>query len=616
MLSRSAALAGLAAAIALATPPGSEVMRGVVLLAAVVAVLMGPKLSADRVTETLGSAVVLIAGLVLAQLTAPLEPISGALDNLVVLFALPTSMLASFRALLRQPHTGGVRLTLMSSLCTLVASGRVQQGLTFPTAAFAFIVFALVALRTEDVSRAPLAHFSRFHAAVLLAGFSLGIGLSVGMSFTLPKLYEAVVERLSARWARSRAGFSDSMELGSLAGLEESERVVVRVRGNAPSLIRGMTWDSYNGRRWEAEATNEPREIVETPVTKLNAEVELEFASPPDRYFAPLGANDITTTTGVVERDVYGNLRVSPGFFSKRLWFDNGNVAPPRAPSAVDLSVPNYLQPTLDSVLRSWGVSRSDPPNTRAEKIKSRLLSDYVYSTNFERNENREPIIDFLLRNKEGHCEYFASAFTLLARRAEVPARLVGGYRVVEQSPFGYAIVRERHAHAWSEIWLGEQWETMDPTPVDSQVQLTEQTGWFPALLDGVRTTWEIADDWLAKRTGFEMAMALVVLGFGWLLLRLVRGRKKRSVLSEDKAMPELAMLLKELGNHGITLGVGDTFATIRAKADKSKLTEQQTGSLKSVLNEYEGFTYGGLGDASSIRARLSSLGSQLRESR
>jgi transglutaminase-like putative cysteine protease len=593
-------------------------MRAVVLLAAVIAVLVGPRLAADRLTETLGSAVVLVAGLVLAQLTAPLEPISGALDNLVVLFALPTSMLASFRALLRQPNTGGVRLTLMSSLCTLVASGRVQQGILFPLAAFAFIVFALLALRNEDVSRAPLAQLSRFHAIVLIAGFSLGIGLAVGMSFTLPKLYEAVVERLSARWSRSRAGFSDSMELGSLAGLEQSERVVVRVRGDAPPLIRGMTWDNYNGRRWEAEAGNEPREVVETPVQKLTADVELEFSSPPDRYFVPLGAADITTTSGVLERDVYGNLWVSPGFFSKRIWFDEGNIAPPRAPSAVDLAVPNYLQPTLDSVLRSWGISRSDPPSKRVEMIESRLLSDYVYSTDFERNANREPIIDFLLRNKQGHCEYFASAFTLLARRAEVPARLVGGYRVVEQSPFGYAIVRERHAHAWSEIWLSERWQTMDPTPMDTSAaaQPTEQTRWFPALLDGVRTTWEIADDWLAQRTGFEMAMALVVLGFGWLLLRLVRGRKKQRLLAEDKTLPELVKLLKELRNHGITLGGGDTFAVIRAKLDQSALTPQQCANLKSALNDYEGFTYGGLGDATAIRARLASLGSQLRESR
>ena len=39
-----------------------------------------------------------------------------------------------------------------------------------------------------------------------------------------------------------------------------------------------------------------------------------------------------------------------------------------------------------------------------------------------------------------------------LLRAEGIPARLVTGYRIAERNPFGdYAIVRERHAHAWTE---------------------------------------------------------------------------------------------------------------------------------------------------------------------
>jgi hypothetical protein len=78
-----------------------------------------------------------------------------------------------------------------------------------------------------------------------------------------------------------------------------------------------------------------------------------------------------------------------------------------------------------------------------------------------------DPIADFILHGKRGYCQHFATALALLARTAGVPARVVGGYRVVEVSPLGgYHVVRDRDAHAWVEAWLpGEGWRTFDATP-------------------------------------------------------------------------------------------------------------------------------------------------------
>jgi hypothetical protein len=73
---------------------------------------------------------------------------------------------------------------------------------------------------------------------------------------------------------------------------------------------------------------------------------------------------------------------------------------------------------------------------------------------------------DFLFNTREGFCGHFASAFTTMMRAAGIPARVVAGYQGGDWNPIGgYLIVRNAHAHAWSEVWLdGKGWYRIDPT--------------------------------------------------------------------------------------------------------------------------------------------------------
>ncbi len=66
-----------------------------------------------------------------------------------------------------------------------------------------------------------------------------------------------------------------------------------------------------------------------------------------------------------------------------------------------------------------------------------------------------------------GHCELFAGAFVLLARRAGFPARVVVGFHGGDWNGFeNYFMVRNRHAHAWAEIFDPERgWLHFEPTP-------------------------------------------------------------------------------------------------------------------------------------------------------
>jgi transglutaminase-like putative cysteine protease len=78
----------------------------------------------------------------------------------------------------------------------------------------------------------------------------------------------------------------------------------------------------------------------------------------------------------------------------------------------------------------------------------------------------RDSVDDFLFNTRQGFCGHFASAFTNLMRAAGIPARVVGGYQGGDWNPLGgYMIVRQSHAHAWSEVWMpGAGWRRVDPT--------------------------------------------------------------------------------------------------------------------------------------------------------
>jgi hypothetical protein len=73
---------------------------------------------------------------------------------------------------------------------------------------------------------------------------------------------------------------------------------------------------------------------------------------------------------------------------------------------------------------------------------------------------------EFWFDRKEGFCEHIASAFVVLMRAMDVPARVVTGYQGGEVNGLdGYLVVRQSDAHAWTEVWLeGRGWVRVDPT--------------------------------------------------------------------------------------------------------------------------------------------------------
>ncbi len=134
------------------------------------------------------------------------------------------------------------------------------------------------------------------------------------------------------------------------------------------------------------------------------------------------------------------------------------------------LKFPQASNPRTYKLGKTWQQSLSSK-----QEIVSAGLNYYknmpFYYTKKPDTMLDNPSDEFLFDKKRGFCEHYASSFVLLMRAAGVPARVVTGYQGIEKNEVGdYYVVRQSNAHAWAEVWLGNDafskkgWVRVDPT--------------------------------------------------------------------------------------------------------------------------------------------------------
>jgi len=151
----------------------------------------------------------------------------------------------------------------------------------------------------------------------------------------------------------------------------------------------------------------------------------------------------------------------------------------------------------------------------------------YTYSLNMniERDAALDPIEDFVVNRRPGHCQYFSSALVMMLRSQGIPARVVVGYRGFEYNEVGgFYLVRQRHAHAWVEAYLPEEsvplfettagpitahgaWVRLDPTPSSDSPDGALARSWMGLArdwMDNLEIKWSdyVVDPNLARQRG------------------------------------------------------------------------------------------------------------------
>jgi len=168
-----------------------------------------------------------------------------------------------------------------------------------------------------------------------------------------------------------------------------------------------------------------------------------------------------------------------PSRSSQRVYLDESNA--------------NVLEDKVDEILALEGVSDEDAyACAKSLERHFRASGEYRYSlVASERTpRNRDPIVEFVTDNKTGHCEYFASALTLMLRTKDIRSRMVLGYKGGEFNSVGeYYQIRQLHTHTWVEAFLRKNqlpdsmvapsgseidgvWLQLDPTPTGDEAEL------------------------------------------------------------------------------------------------------------------------------------------------
>jgi hypothetical protein len=276
--------------------------------------------------------------------------------------------------------------------------------------------------------------------------------------------------------------FRATTAIGHLGRLKLSDRTVLRVEPREglrlPFLLREASYDVYNSPAWLASGAGfnavQPEADGETwkfaagrsPAERITVSAYLNRGR--GVLSLPGGAFEIDRLAVVgVHRNRLGAVKVEEGLglvTYTALFAPAGPLDGP--PTDADLHIPPREAEIVSRIVPELNLAGA----SAAEKVSivaAYFRRNFRYSTwKGERPRKESALEEFLLNSRAGHCEYFATATTLLLRAAGVPARYAVGFSVQEWSRLEQRyIVRARHAHSWTLAYVDGAWRDVDTTP-------------------------------------------------------------------------------------------------------------------------------------------------------
>jgi transglutaminase-like putative cysteine protease len=277
--------------------------------------------------------------------------------------------------------------------------------------------------------------------------------------------------------------FRVTTAIGQLGRLKLSDRTILRVEPREglrlPFLLREASYDVYNSPAWLASGAAfsavQPEADGETwrfaagrslPAERITVSAYLNRGR--GVLSLPGGAFEIDRLAVVgVHRNRLGAVRVEEGLglvTYTTLFAPDGPLDGP--PIDADLHVPPREAAIVSRIAADLNLA-GGPATEKVETVAAYFRRNFRYSTwRGERPRKESALEEFLLNARAGHCEYFATATTLLLRAAGVPARYAVGFSVQEWSRLEQRyVVRARHAHSWTLAYVNGAWRDVDTTP-------------------------------------------------------------------------------------------------------------------------------------------------------
>lgn len=405
-------------------------------------------------------------------------------------------------------------LYIMAFFQVLLAAGMSISALYFAAflAFFFCIVATVIVFEMRKTRRVVTERLGAEKKAVPEAGISKGwfgripatafvliifiVALATPMFFMLPRVGGAGLGADNSG-PSTKSGFSDRVQLGGIGRIQQNDEVVMRVRleGNDASgnlKWRGMAHDTFDGQTWSRSRpqAREPkgrgdRDIIQVDYATgreslLLQTVYLEPLDTPVLFAAPRAVG-VQGNFQLLVKDLYGGISFQRTGERSTYRVLSDTSLPPEASlrrdnGAYPIQFGNYLQipDGMDPRISELAENVTKGYRTRydaARATENYLQTQFGYTLELKAG-GQDPLADFLFNVREGHCEYFATAMVMMLRTQGIAARLATGFQQGDYNETADVfVVRQRHAHAWVEVYFpGEEvWVPFDPTPAAGQ---------------------------------------------------------------------------------------------------------------------------------------------------
>jgi hypothetical protein len=450
----------------------------------------------------------------------------------------------------------------MLSFAGILAAAVLTVDTTFLVFFFVYLMFGIATFAGIELRRGAMGAVTmapntqperdrKLTRALSLASLSVALGaiaLGSGLFLFFPRFSAGYLGRAGFN-SSLMTGFTENVELGQIGEIKKDSAVVMRVQTGKPlgyNLLRwrGIALTTFDGKRWSSSERapqtlspgadgwiypTDPAQKLESPGPGILYTVFLEPLAT-DAIFVPgkvislkgnftgEGGNSFSAMRrSYIFRDSTGTL-LNPFHNYGAIRYVGFSRLPPMNAAKLRTASTDYSRDITDTYLQ---IPRLDPripelagqitknaktPFDKALAMESFLRDRFTYTLNLTGKPGDDPLAHFLFDTRAGHCEYFASAMTIMLRTLGIPAREVNGFLPGEYNDLGGDyIVRASDAHSWVEVYFpGNDWQVFDPTPAAPE----NSAGFLSRLgkyADWMEITW---NEWVI---GYDFAHQLIL---------------------------------------------------------------------------------------------------------
>ncbi|MDI6801206.1 MAG: DUF3488 and transglutaminase-like domain-containing protein [Thermodesulfovibrionales bacterium] len=299
----------------------------------------------------------------------------------------------------------------------------------------------------------------------------ISIPMTLFLFIVMPRTSNPLLDFLN-KPGKARTGFSDNFSLGDVTGIQEDNSVIFRanMEKTDENLLywRGIVLDRFDGTSWR-QSGQASKDTVRLAGKKIKQTIFLEpyenkyiFAlDKPETIFLK-DAKVLNSIIFYLPKDIDRRIRYEAISVLSNLIYEE------KIDEDRYLHLPDNISDEIKKLTKNLVTGKEK--ETGAKVILTYLNSgQYKYSLK-NLPLTKKPLDDFLFKYNYGNCEYFASAMTVMLRIAEIPSRIVGGYKGGYYNEIGnYYLVLQKNAHVWVEAYLNKKWTRFDPTPTSTE---------------------------------------------------------------------------------------------------------------------------------------------------